>query len=76
VDGTAESAACVEVLGRCILDERDVINSWRSLFKGKEITRDSLAMAESLLDSLSGESPLRIRLAKELEDLRELRPNE
>jgi hypothetical protein len=55
------------------VDERDVINSWRSLFNGKELTTDSLEKAEALLDSLSGESPLHLRLAKELEELQKLR---
>ena len=55
------------------MDERDVINSWRSLFNGKELTTDSLEKAEALLDSLSGESPLHLRLAKELEELQKLR---
>jgi hypothetical protein len=55
------------------VDERDVMNSWRSLFNGKEITTDSLAKAAALLDSLSGESPLHLRLAKELEELQNLR---
>jgi hypothetical protein len=55
------------------VDERDVINSWRSLFHGKEVTTDSIAKAEALLDGLSGESPLHLRLAKELEELQKLR---
>jgi hypothetical protein len=55
------------------VDERDVINNWRNLFQGKEVTTDSLAKAEALLDSLSGESPLHLRLAKELEELQKLR---
>jgi hypothetical protein len=55
------------------VDERDVMNSWRNLFHGKEITADSLAKAEALLDGLSGESPLHLRLAKELEELQKLR---
>jgi hypothetical protein len=54
------------------MDERDVINSWRNLFRGKEVTTDSLATAEAMLDGLSGESPLHIRLAQELEELRKL----
>ena len=53
-------------------DERDVMNSWRILFHGKEITTVSLAEAEALLDGVSGESPLHIRLAKELEEIRKL----
>lgn len=55
------------------MDERDVINSWRNLFHGKEVTTDSIAKAEALLDGLSGESPLHLRLAKELEELQKLR---
>lgn len=54
------------------MDERDVMNSWRSLFNGKEITTDSLDRAAALLDSLSGESPLHLRLAKELAELQKL----
>ena len=55
-----------------MLDERDVMNRWRILFHGKEITTESLAEAEALLDGVSGESPLHIRLAKELEEIRHL----
>ena len=54
------------------MDERDVINAWRHLFHGKEVTRESLGKAESLLENVSGESPLHIRLAKELEQLQKL----
>jgi hypothetical protein len=54
------------------LYERDVLNTWRNLFVGNEATSESLAKAETLLDGLSGESPLQIRLAKELEEMREL----
>ena len=61
-----------ELTRRCILDERDVTNAWRQLFHGKEITRESLRKAEALLAGVSGESPLHIRLAKELEQIQEL----
>lgn len=54
------------------MDERDVRNAWRNLFHGQEVTSESLAKAEALLDGLSGESPLHFRLAKELEELRKL----
>jgi hypothetical protein len=54
------------------LDEREVTIAWRNLFHGKEMTSDSLAKAEALLDGLSGESPLYLRLTNELEELREL----
>lgn len=57
---------------RCNLDERDVTLAWRNLFHGKEITAEALTKAESLLDGLNGESPLHLRLANELEDLKKL----
>lgn len=49
-----------------------MINTWRNLFHGKEITSDSLTEAEALLDGLTGESPLHIRLLKELEEIQKL----
>ena len=55
-----------------MLDERDVLNKWRSLFTGQEITSDSLTKGSALLNGLSGESPLHLRLAKELEDVKAL----
>jgi hypothetical protein len=54
------------------LTERDVTTLWRQLFKGHEVTSESLVEAEALLDCLSSESPLHIRLATELEDIRRL----
>jgi hypothetical protein len=56
-----------------VLNERDVLTLWRTLFDGSGITTASLAKAESLLESLSPESPLRHRLATELEEIRGLR---
>jgi hypothetical protein len=55
-----------------MLDERDVMNTWRTLFNGHEVTTDSLAKAEALLEGVSGESPLHIRLAKELAEIQKL----
>ncbi|MCE9545422.1 MAG: hypothetical protein K8T25_07885 [Planctomycetia bacterium] len=46
---------------------------WRTLFAGQNITGETLTKAEALLKRLGSESPLRFRLAKELEDLRKLR---
>ena len=51
------------------MDERDVINKWRDLFRG-EITTATLDKAKILLDGLSGESPLHLRLANELDELK------
>lgn len=52
------------------MDERDVIRKWRDLFRGQGATPQALAEAEALLDGLSGESPLHLRLAGELEELK------
>jgi len=52
------------------VDERAVLNAWRNLFAGKPITAESLNAAETMLDGLNGESPLHIRLASELEELK------
>lgn len=52
------------------MNERDVLLSWRNLFLGKEVTPASLAEAEELLDGLPGESPVHVRLANELEELK------
>jgi hypothetical protein len=52
------------------VDERDVINAWRELFRGSETTPAILRSAEALLNRLHGESPIRFRLASELEELK------
>lgn len=52
------------------MDERDLLNRWHNLFKGKLITDESLNAAEAMLNGLNGESPLHIRLASELEELK------
>jgi hypothetical protein len=55
------------------MSERDVTTRWRELFKGQIITPDLLKQADALLVRLSTESPLRVRLAKELAEIRLLR---
>jgi hypothetical protein len=52
------------------VDERDVLRKWRDLFHGSGFSTETLAQAELLLDGLSGESPLHLRLANELEELK------
>jgi hypothetical protein len=54
------------------MDEREVTNAWRSLFRGggEEVTPEALASAEAMLDGMSGESPLHLRLSNELAELR------
>ena len=59
--------------GRCQLNERDVTTLWRNLFTEQGTTTASLAKAQALLDSMNPESPLRLRLALELQDIRKLR---
>jgi hypothetical protein len=46
---------------------------WRNLFHGKEVTEKSLNEAEELLDDLSPESPLRVRLSTELAEIQKMR---
>jgi len=54
------------------MDERDVLRIWREIFPNKDVTPEALAKADDLLDGLSGESPLHLRLAKELAELKKL----
>lgn len=57
------------LLVRYIVDEREVLRAWRDLFRGNNNSPETLAQAEALLDGLSGESPLHLRLANELQEL-------
>ncbi len=59
--------------GGALLNERDVTTQWRKLFTGQEITDAVLSTARALLNRLSPESPLRIRLAMELDEIKKLR---
>jgi hypothetical protein len=52
--------------------ENDVSLMWRQLFHGADITSETVAKAEALLEELSPESPLRHRLAGELDEIRKL----
>jgi hypothetical protein len=54
------------------MDERDVLRIWRELFPNSDVTPEALAKADTLLDGLSGESPLHLRLANELAELKKL----
>jgi hypothetical protein len=55
-----------------LLTEKEVSTSWRNLFKGRELNDAAFEKAEALLEQLRPESPLRHRLAGELEELRRL----
>lgn len=52
------------------MDERELLLAWRHLFRGQATTQETLAKAAELLESVSGESPLYLRLANELEELK------
>ena len=54
-----------------MLTEQEVSRTWARLFKS-ELTSETIAKAEALLEELRPESPLRHRLGNELEELREL----
>jgi hypothetical protein len=53
-----------------LLTEQEVARSWSQVFKGSQIEADSFDRAEQLLEELRPESPLRLRLTHELEELR------
>jgi hypothetical protein len=53
-------------------DDLRVATKWRSLFQGGAVNHEALAAAELLLEGLSPESPLRVRYATELRDMRKL----
>jgi hypothetical protein len=53
------------------MSEQEVQRRWRQLFTGTELTVNTIEKAGALLEQLRMESPLRHRLAVELEELRE-----
>ena len=55
-----------------MLTETDVLTMWRKLFQDHEINDTAITQAEELLDNLRPESPLRHRLATELDELQKL----
>ena len=59
-----------------MLTETAVERSFRRLLRGPDVTLETIHKAETLLDQLRPESPLRHRLNAELEELRELSPSE
>ena len=52
-----------------MLTEHDVLTMWRQLFQDREINGTTMTQAEELLDNLRPESPLRLRLATELDEI-------
>ena len=55
-----------------MLTEREVSRSWNRLFSDGSYTSESFEKAETLLDELRPESPLRLRLLNELAELKKL----
>jgi hypothetical protein len=55
-----------------LLTEQQVSRTWGTLFRGHELTIERVTEAESLLENLRPESPLRHRLATELDEIRKL----
>ena len=58
--------------GTKLLTESEVERSFRRLFRGQEVTTETIERAEALIDQLRCESPLRFRLSDELDELRDL----
>ena len=53
-----------------MLSESDATRLWQRLFRGQAITALTFSEAESVISQLSPESPVRLRLSQELEELR------
>lgn len=55
-----------------MLDERDASRLWQQLFRGQSITSLTLSEAALLIEDMHPESPLRLRFARELDEIRSL----
>jgi hypothetical protein len=55
-----------------LLTEQEVARRWSQVFKSTQIESDAFERAEQLLEELRPESPLRLRLTRELEELRKI----
>ncbi len=55
-----------------MLTEQEVARSWSQIFKSSKMDALAFDRAELLLEELRPESPLRLRLTSELEELRKL----
>ncbi len=68
-----QSPPCTLSEGSPLLTEAEVQRSFRKLFgKDRKVEADAFDKATALLDELRPESPLRVRLEQELEELREI----
>lgn len=55
-----------------MLSEQEVARSWSQLFQSSPVELATFDRAEQLLDELRPESPLRLRLMLELDELRSI----
>ena len=55
-----------------LLSEHQVIIEWRKLFHSADVTAGTIHEAQHLLEQMSPESPLRVRLGDELTELNAL----
>lgn len=55
-----------------MLTEHDVLTLWRQLFQDHEVNGHLMRKAAGLLGKLRSESPLRLRLTTELEEIGKL----
>lgn len=55
-----------------MLTEHEVARSWGQVFQSRQIELSAFDRAEQLLEELRPESPLRLRLTRELEELRSI----
>ena len=55
-----------------LLTEQEVSRSWSTIFRSKDFSDKTFEHAETLLDELRLESPLRHRLTQELGELRSI----
>jgi hypothetical protein len=53
-------------------EDTHVVRKWRELFQGALVTIEKLTTAEALIEELPPESPLRLRFATEIKDLRKI----
>lgn len=59
-----------------MLSEHDATRLWQRLFRGQPITALSIQEAETVLGNMPPESPLKLRLSQELDEIRNLQESE
>jgi hypothetical protein len=55
-----------------VLSEQTVVERWREVFAGGPVTGETIQLAQALIDQLPPESPVRLRLGREINELRKL----